>query len=316
VGWQGLIRPIVPFLDIRQVGVWYRSGQQIVNALMGISLAVEEGEFLCLVGPSGCGKTTLLHLVAGFLTPSKGEVLMQGQRITGPGSDRAVVMQHPTLLPWLTVYGNIDIGPRTRGISAAERRIRAKRYLDLVGLAEFADRHPYELSGGMQQRVAVARALANDPRMLLMDEPFGALDALTRETMQLELLRLWSLTGKTVIFVTHDVDEAVACGTRVIVLTPRPGRVVLDRRVEFCPTVLADAHNIEALRAVKSSPAFINAREEVMRAILASHGSDSEPVQTPSPSYSARMGLLSRRSDERGSAGAVFAAISIRGDTR
>ncbi len=258
----------IPFLEAKQIGVWYRSRDQVVTALQNVDLTINEGDFVCLVGPSGCGKTTLLHLIAGFLQPSKGEVLLHGRRIDGPGSDRAVVMQHPTLLPWMTVYGNVEIGPRTRGVREAERRKTVEHYLKLVGLSEFAQRHPYELSGGMQQRVAVARALANDSEVVLMDEPFGALDALTRETMQLELLRIWSLTGKTIIFVTHDVEEAVACGTRVIVLTPRPGRIVMDRSVEFCRSLVADRRDMSALRAVKSTREFVAAREELMGAIL------------------------------------------------
>ena len=258
----------MPFLEARQVGVWYRSGSQIVNALKSMSLTIDEGEFVCLVGPSGCGKTTLLHLIAGFLQPSKGEILLQDRRIEGPGADRAVVMQHPTLMPWMTVYGNVEIGPRTRGVSAPERRRVVDHYLKLVGLSDFAQRRPYELSGGMQQRVAVARALANDSRLVLMDEPFGALDALTRETMQLELLRIWSLTSKTIIFVTHDVEEAVACGTRILVLTPRPGRIVVDRTVAFGRSVLANQHDMGSLRAVKSTREFVAVREELMAAIL------------------------------------------------
>ena len=258
------------FLDISQVGVWYRSGSQVINALKNVSLTIDNGEFLCLVGPSGCGKTTLLHLIAGFLLPSRGQVLLGGRRIEGPGADRAVVMQHPTLLPWLTVYGNVELGPRTRGIGASERRKTVDHYLRLVGLSDFAERRPYELSGGMQQRVAVARALANDSQVVLMDEPFGALDALTRETMQLELLRIWSLTSKTIVFVTHDVEEAVACGTRVVVLTPRPGRIVMDRRVGFSRALLADKCDMTSLRAAKSTPEFVTVREELMGAILSS----------------------------------------------
>ena len=265
-----------PFLEARQIDVWYRSGAQIVNALRHVNLTIDEGDFVCLVGPSGCGKTTLLHLIAGFLQPSKGEVLLRGRRIGGPGSDRAVVMQHPTLMPWMTVYENVEIGPRTRGVSVPERRKTVELYLKLVGLSDFAQRHPYELSGGMQQRVAVARALANDSQVVLMDEPFGALDALTRETMQLELLRIWSLTGKTIIFVTHDVEEAVACGTRVIVLTPRPGRIVMNRPVAFSRSLLTDKRDMTTLRAVKSTSDFVAVREDLMGAIL-------ESADAPSP---------------------------------
>lgn len=259
------------FLQAKGIDVWFRSGSQVVDALHRVNLTIEEGEFVCLIGPSGCGKTTLLHLVAGFLKPSKGEVLLAGRRIEGPGSDRAVVMQHPTLMPWMTVFQNIEIGPRTRGVGLKERQEIVVHHLKLVGLLDFAERRPYELSGGMQQRVAVARALANDSRVVLMDEPFGALDALTRETMQLELLRIWSLTGKTIIFVTHDVEEAVACGTRVIVLTPRPGKIVMDRQVAFGRSIAGNP-GMKSLRAAKSTSEFVEIREELMSAILGIDG--------------------------------------------
>ena len=266
----------MPLLEIRKVNAWFRSGSQIVDALEGIDLTLDEGDFTCLVGPSGCGKSTLLHLVAGFLQPSRGDVLLDGKPVQGPGADRSVVMQRPTLLPWMTVYGNVELGPRTRGVRQAERRETVEHYLKLVGLLDFADRWPYELSGGMQQRVAVARALANDSRVLLMDEPFGALDALTRETMQLELLRIWSVTGKTVLFVTHDVEEAIACGTRVVVMTPRPGRIAMDVPVEFCRTITAEGSGMGVLRSVKSMRSFVEIREKLMATILNSSAEDEQ----------------------------------------
>ncbi len=255
-------------LEAHDVSVWFRPGKTAVFALKDIDLVIREGDFTCLVGPSGCGKSTLLHLIAGFLRPSVGEILLDGRRIEGPGADRAVVMQHPTLLPWMTVYGNVELGPKVRSVPASDRRRLVEQYIDLVGLAGFASRRPYELSGGMQQRVAVARALANDSRLLLMDEPFGALDALTRETMQFELLRIWSLTKKTILFVTHDVEEAVACGTRVVVMTPGPGRIAVDRAIDFSRSVIAGAGGMRDLRAVKSTPAFVSVREELMATVL------------------------------------------------
>lgn len=258
----------VAILEAHDVSVWFRPGKTAVFALKDIDLVIREGDFTCLVGPSGCGKSTLLHLIAGFLRPSVGEILLDGRRIEGPGADRAVVMQHPTLLPWMTVYGNVELGPKVRSVPASDRRRLVEQYIDLVGLAGFASRRPYELSGGMQQRVAVARALANDSRLLLMDEPFGALDALTRETMQFELLRIWSLTKKTILFVTHDVEEAVACGTRVVVMTPGPGRIAVDRAIDFSRSVIAGAGGMRDLRAVKSTPAFVSVREELMATVL------------------------------------------------
>ena len=269
MGWKIEKRDeAVAILEARGVTVWFRPGKTVISALQDIDLVVQEGDFTCLVGPSGCGKSTLLHLIAGFLRPSAGEILLDGRRIEGPGADRAVVMQHPTLLPWMTVHGNVELGPKVRGVPAPDRRRLVEQYIDLVGLAGFASRRPYELSGGMQQRVAVARALANDSRLLLMDEPFGALDALTRETMQFELLRIWALTKKTILFVTHDVEEAVACGTRVIVMTPGPGKIAVDRAVNFSRSVSAGTGGIQDLRAVKSSPGFVSVREELMATVL------------------------------------------------
>lgn len=261
-------------LEAQGVNVWFRTGVDIVTALDGVDLQIEDGDFTCLIGPSGCGKSTLLHLFAGFLQPSLGEVTLDGRRIDAPGADRAVVMQHATLLPWMSVAGNIELGPRSRGVPLPARRRIVEEYLNLVGLNEFADRRPYELSGGMQQRVAVARALANESRVLLMDEPFGALDALTRETMQFELLRIWSVTKKTILFVTHDVEEAVACGTRVVVMSPRPGRITADHAVSFCRSAIGRTEGLRDLRAVKSTRSFVEVREEVMAAVLAAAAGD------------------------------------------
>jgi NitT/TauT family transport system ATP-binding protein len=200
------------------------SGQH-VTAVEGVSLSVAQGEFVSIVGPSGCGKTTLLNIIAGFLPPTRGEVLLNGRRVQGPGPDRGVVFQSFALFPWKTVLDNVAFGLKMRGVPRAERERVAREYIALVGLAGSEDRYPHELSGGMQQRVGVARVLANHPEVMLMDEPFASVDAQTRMTLQEELTRIWEAKRPTVLFVTHDVDEAVFLANRVIVLTARPARV-------------------------------------------------------------------------------------------
>ena len=208
------------------------------TAIEDITVDVAAGEFLVLVGPSGCGKSTLLDLLGGLSEPSSGRILLDGSPIVGPGLDRGIVFQQYALLPWRTARKNIEFGLEAKGLSAADRRQRSDHYLRLVGLQAFADRYPHELSGGMKQRVAIARSLAFDPEVLLMDEPFAALDAQTRESLQDELLRIWKATGKTILFITHGIDEAIYLGQRVAVLTSRPGRikqivdVEIDRTVE------------------------------------------------------------------------------------
>ena len=189
-----------------------KGAQREFTAIQNIDFSVKEGEFISLVGPSGCGKSTLLDLLAGLTHPTKGRILIDGREITGPGLDRGIVFQQYALLPWKTARGNIEFGLEAKGIPKSEWRESADYYLDLVGLKSFADRYPHELSGGMKQRVAIARSLAFNPDVLLMDEPFAALDAQTRETLQTELLRIWEKTGKTIIFITHGIDEAVYLG--------------------------------------------------------------------------------------------------------
>ncbi|PZT69418.1 ABC transporter ATP-binding protein [Streptomyces sp. SW4] len=196
-----------------------------MTALDGVDLAVADGEFLVVVGPSGCGKSSLLDLLGGLSRPTSGRILLDGSPVTGPGLDRGVVFQQYALLPWRTAQGNVEFGLEAVGVPRRERPARAREFLDLVGLGGFERRHPHELSGGMRQRVAIARSLAYDPDVLLMDEPFAALDAQTRESLQDELLRIWRRTGKTVVFITHGIDEAVRLGQRVAVMTSRPGRV-------------------------------------------------------------------------------------------
>lgn len=201
-----------------------RTGESLL-ALDRINLSIEEGEFVSVVGPSGCGKTTFLSVVDGLLTATGGEIIVDGVAVDRPGPDRAVVFQDASLLPWRTVLKNVCYGLECVGVRASEARERAMRLIKLVGLEGFENNYPYELSGGMQQRVNLARALVMDPKILLMDEPFAALDAQTREYMQEELLRIWSQAGKTVLFITHQIDEAIFLSDRVIVFSARPGRV-------------------------------------------------------------------------------------------
>jgi NitT/TauT family transport system ATP-binding protein len=196
-----------------------------LTALDDVSLDITTGEFLSLVGPSGSGKSTLLDLLGGLSAPTSGEVLVDGRPVVGPGLDRAVVFQQYALFPWRTARANVEFGLEAKGVRRHQRQTIAREYLDLVGLSGFEDRYPHELSGGMKQRVAIARSLAYEPDILLMDEPFAALDAQTREQLQDELLRIWHATGKTIVFITHGIDEAVYLGQRVAVLSSRPGRI-------------------------------------------------------------------------------------------
>ena len=206
------------------VGKTYYGGEP-VRALDDVTFSVADGEFVCLVGPSGCGKTTLFRVIAGLIDATDGQVLLNGTPVTGPTTEMGVVFQEYHLFPWRTVAGNVAFGLERIGLSDTERADRVEEMLELVGLADFRDAYPKSLSGGMKQRVAIARALAVDPHLLLMDEPFGAVDAQTREMLQRELLDVWSSTGKTVLFVTHDVDEAVTLADRIVVMAAEPGRV-------------------------------------------------------------------------------------------
>ena len=251
-------------IEIRQVSKAYETNDGPVPALSAVDLAIREGEFVSIVGPSGCGKSTLLYVVGGFLS-AEGEVLVDGRRITGPGTDRGVVFQEYALFPWLTVLENIMYGIRsekTRGV----RRLRAEQLVAKVHLAGFEHHYPRNLSGGMKQRVAIARALAHDPDILLADEPFGALDTQTRSLMQEELLRIWESDRKTIVFVTHSVDEAVYLADRVVVMTARPGTVKADITVPLSRPrnfdVLMQAPEAMALRA----ELWRLVKEEVLRA--------------------------------------------------
>ncbi|MGV9455022.1 ABC transporter ATP-binding protein [Streptomyces sp. NPDC003635] len=251
--------PKIVFEDVRkEFTVKDRSAdRQTTNftALDGIDLEIADGEFVVLVGPSGCGKSTLLDLLGGLTSPTGGRILLDGEPVTGPGLDRGIVFQQYALLPWRTAQGNVEFGLEATGVPRRQRAARAREFLDLVGLTGFEDRHPHELSGGMRQRVAIARSLAYDPDVLLMDEPFAALDAQTRESLQDELLRIWQRTGKTVVFITHGIDEAVYLGQRVAVMTSRPGRIK-----QIVPVALGSRTVTDDLR---SSPEFAHHRHEI-----------------------------------------------------
>ncbi len=220
-------------LAIERVTKRYTVADGEIEALAHVDLAVDRGQFVCLIGASGCGKSTLLRLIAGFEQPTTGSVAVGGKAIAGPGPDRGMVFQDYALFPWMTVRQNIRFGPRQRRLPRAEIDAISDEYLRLVGLERFADRYPAQLSGGMKQRVAIARVLANDADILLMDEPFGALDALTREQLQRELLQIWARTGVTCIFVTHSVEEAALLADRVVVMSAGPGRVDSDVAVDL-----------------------------------------------------------------------------------
>ena len=220
-----------PMLEITRVGKRFTMGSDVVEALRPVDLTISRGEFVCLIGASGCGKSTLLRIIAGFETPSSGSVRANGRPVIGPGPDRGMVFQDYALFPWMTVRENIGFGPRQRRVPRREVDDIADRHAALVGLTGFRDRYPHQLSGGMKQRVAIARVLANDADILLMDEPFGALDALTRARLQEDLLEVWERTRKTIIFVTHSVEEAVLLADRVIVMSAAPGRIDSDNAV-------------------------------------------------------------------------------------
>ena len=212
---------LVKFSDVEKT--FWKDPANSYSAVRGLSLEIEEGEFFCLLGPTGCGKTTVLNLLAGFELPTRGTIELEGQAIAGPGPDRAVVFQgDDSLYDWLTARENVEFGPRMRGRRSKERAELADYYLQLVGLRGQGHKHPHELSGGMKQRTQIARVLANEPKMLLMDEPFGALDAQTRRVMQRELVKIWNATRKSVLFITHDIDEAIILGTKIGVMRAGP----------------------------------------------------------------------------------------------
>jgi NitT/TauT family transport system ATP-binding protein len=223
----------IPIIDIRNVSKTFHLQGLQIQALSDANLSIHKGEFITLIGASGCGKSTLLRMIAGFEQPTSGQALMWGKPINGPAPERGMVFQDYALFPWLTVRGNIGFGPLSRGLSKTAVTEATDRFLEMVGLTRFADAYPHQLSGGMRQRVAIARVLANDAEVVLMDEPFGALDAMTRERLQEELMEIWQRTGLTVVFVTHALEEAVLLADRVIVMSPSPGRIESDNAVNL-----------------------------------------------------------------------------------
>jgi taurine transport system ATP-binding protein len=233
-----------------------------VQALKNVTLDIKKGELLSILGPSGCGKTTLLNIVAGFLAPTGGQTILNGKKVVGPSLERGMVFQQGALFEWMSVRKNVSFGPDMKGMPKTESKIIVDRLLDIVGLQEFKEKAVYELSGGMQQRVALARCLANDPDVILMDEPLGALDALTREKMQGLVLKLWKETGKTIILITHSVEEALLLGERLIVMAPRPGRIHKEYRLPFAEQGVG-----KDLREVKKHKDFGKTREEILTMI-------------------------------------------------
>ncbi|MCH2067764.1 ABC transporter ATP-binding protein [Shimia sp.] len=233
-----------------------------VQALKDVSLDLKQGELLSVLGPSGCGKTTLLNIVAGFLAPTEGQIMLNGHQVLGPDAERGMVFQKGALFEWMSVRDNVRFGPDMKGMPKSESAEIVDHLLDVVGLQDFKEKMVYELSGGMQQRVALARCLANDPDVILMDEPLGALDALTREKMQSLVLKLWKETGKTIILITHSVDEALLLGERLLVMAPRPGRIHKEYRLPF-----ADMGVGADLREVKEHPDYAATREEILNMI-------------------------------------------------
>ncbi|XOH70198.1 taurine ABC transporter ATP-binding subunit [Klebsiella pneumoniae] len=233
-------------------------------ALADINLTLESGELLVVLGPSGCGKTTLLNLIAGFVPYQHGSITLEGQQVTGPGAERGVVFQNEGLLPWRNVQDNVALGLQLAGVDKAQRRQAAAQMLKKVGLEGAEKRFIWQLSGGQRQRVGIARALAANPQLLLLDEPFGALDAFTREQMRTLLLKLWHETGKQVLLITHDIEEAIFMATELVLLSPGPGRVVERLRLDFSRRFVAG----ESCRSIKSDPRFIEQREYILSRVF------------------------------------------------
>ncbi|MFI3172776.1 MAG: ABC transporter ATP-binding protein [Eubacteriales bacterium] len=249
-------------VSIKDATLEYDSEKGKVTALENANLDIKKGEFICVLGPSGCGKSTLLNIIAGFHQPTKGSATMEGEEIKKPDWKRGVVFQTSPLYPWLNVYENVAFGPKKRKLPKDEITKSVNKYLDVVGLTDFHDKKPYELSGGMRQRASLARVLVNQPEMILMDEPLGALDALTRANMQALIRKIWSKTGNTIFFITHDVDEALCLATRVIIMSARPGRIVKEFNTEF--TYDIGGPNQEAAKYTRK---YMELREEILNII-------------------------------------------------
>lgn len=249
-------------ISIENVQLSYSGSGGKIKALEDINFNIFPGEFVCLLGPSGCGKSTLLKILAGFIPPTSGMVKLDGKEIKGTDWHRGVVFQNPPLYDWFSVKENVAFGPKMRGESKAEYEKKTQEYLEKVGLMDFAEKRIYELSGGMKQRVSIARALINNPEILLMDEPFGALDALTRENMQNLTRKIWWDTGKTILFITHDVEEALLLGSRIIVLSKHPGRIIEDLHVRFSRRIMEDCEE-----DIKFTEEFYKYREKLLKLI-------------------------------------------------
>jgi NitT/TauT family transport system ATP-binding protein len=274
----GQVSPEIAKVGLSEICLSYRteSGERLL-ALDHINLEVKPGEFLCVVGPSGCGKSTLLHLIAGLHQQSSGQILVDGKPVEGAGTDRILIFQELGLFPWLTVGQNVEFGMKMKGVSKAGREEKIRYYLRLVHLSQFKDSYIHQLSGGMRQRVALARALATEPDVLLMDEPFAALDAQTRDLLHDELERIWAETGRTIIFVTHNVREAIRLGDRVVLLTFRPGRVKREFPIDLPrPRVLEDVHVAHAARAILDE-----LREEINRSLEVEYSVGVKPHVVP-----------------------------------
>ena len=247
-------------IEVKDVSITFGKGSNAHRAVDTTEITIEAGQFVCILGPSGCGKSTLLNAIAGYVKPTEGTLLVDGAEVDKPGPDRGMGFQQYSLLPWKTVYENVAFGPKMAGHSRVEAGSTANTFLELVGLKKFGDRYPAELSGGMQQRVGIARALANYPSVLLMDEPFGALDAQTRLMMQESLLDIWRKFGTTVVFVTHDVDEAVFLADRVLIMSTAPGRIIEDVKIDLPRPRSTD---------MASSPEYVQARQFCLDTIKA-----------------------------------------------
>jgi NitT/TauT family transport system ATP-binding protein len=266
-----IVEVVVPKVALDSISLSYRttSGERLL-ALDKINLEVKPGEFLCIVGPSGCGKSTLLHLIAGLHPQTSGKVLVDGTPVSGPGTDRILIFQELGLFPWLTVGGNVEFGMKMKSVPKAEREVKVQYYLRLVHLSKFRDNYIHQLSGGMRQRVALARALATEPDVLLMDEPFAALDAQTRDLLHDELERIWAETGRTIIFVTHNVREAVRLGDRVALMTFRPGRV----KQEFSVNLPRPRH-MEQTDVARTAGDILNClRDEINKSLQAEYADE------------------------------------------
>jgi NitT/TauT family transport system ATP-binding protein len=273
----------VPKVSLRNVSKVYASGGKRFMAVKDVNLEIHDGEFLALVGPSGCGKSTLLNLIAGFERPDEGDVLFEGQPVTKPGPDRLVLFQEHGLFPWLTVQKNVEFGLKVKGVPQAERRERATHFLNMVHLQKFRKSYPFQLSGGMKQRAAIARALAVEPNMLLMDEPFSALDPRTRDILHLELQSIWMQTRKTIVFVTHSVEEAARLADRIVVLASQPGRI---RKI--LPVPLAHPRDFLDPALVELRAAILRELEDEMNKLVKKEGDDDWHVEEKSVGGRAR----------------------------